>query len=105
MEIQVTNQSIVLAQEIVNQIIQFEEEKTRIKLFEDDLRKALLKAMEDNGIKSYTSPNNELTITYKDGYVSKRVDTDALKEQGLYDSFLKESKVKPSVVIKVNDND
>ena len=58
----------------------------------------LEKAMEDNGIKKWD--NDYFIATIKDESVQKRVDTDRLKEAGLYDKFLKLVPVKKSLQIK-----
>ena len=74
------------------QVVKKEMEKTEKKIKED-----ILKAMEKNDIKSFE--NEMIKITYKAPTTRKIVDTEALKEQGLYDAFMKESPVKASVVM------
>lgn len=59
---------------------------------------ALGNAMRDNGIKSW---KNELfTATLSEESIQKRIDTDRLKEDGLYDKYLKLVHMKSSLRIK-----
>ena len=53
--------------------------------------------MEQNGIKSFE--NDFLKITYVAPTTRKTIDSNALKEQGLYEMFLKDSPVKSSVKV------
>ena len=99
--VKVENGSIVLAQEVEDTLRAFQVEKAKKEMLEKQLKNALLNAMEENGIKSFKNEN--VTITYKEATTRKTVDTQALKEQGLYDSFVKESPVKSSVVITWRD--
>lgn len=95
--IKVENGNIALQEEVEATLRAFEIKKREMELLEKEVKTALLKAMEENNIKSYESPN--VKITYKAPTTRKSVDTAALKEQGLYDAFVKETQVKSSVVI------
>ena len=92
---------MAIAEEVENKLRAFQVEKARMDMLEKQLKEALLKAMEANGVKSYESDN--VRITYKAPTTRSTVDTQALKEQGLYDSFVKVSPVKSSVVITWKD--
>lgn len=61
-------------------------------------KEKLLKAMKDNGIKSWK--NDYFTATVKEESIQKRVDTDRLKEDGLYESYLKLVPTKESLQIR-----
>ena len=65
-------------------------------------RHKLLKAMKENNIKSWK--NNYFTATVKEESVQKRVDTERLKEAGLYEKYLKLVPVKESLMIKFKEN-
>lgn len=93
--ININNGSIVVAEDLMMRLHTFQVEKTRMELQEKELKEAMLKAMEENGIKSFE--NDFVKITYTAPGVKKTVDTNALKEQGLYETFTKESTVKASV--------
>lgn len=58
----------------------------------------LEKAMEENGIKKWD--NDYFTATVKEDSTQKRVDTERLKEDGLYDQYLKLVFVKGGLQIR-----
>ena len=99
-DIQVHNGQIDVSLEVMQLLeeareIDLRKKETDIKLAE--FREALQNAMETNGIKKWD--NSVMTAIYKPATERKSVDTNALKEQGLYDSFLKTSPVKASVQV------
>lgn len=59
---------------------------------------ALHKAMKENGIKSWK--NDYFTATIQEETIQKRVDTERLKEAGLYESYLKLVPVKEQLKIR-----
>lgn len=61
----------------------------------------LTKAMKENNIKSWK--NDYFTATLKEESIQKRVDTERLKEAGLYEKFLKLVPVKESLMIKFKE--
>lgn len=71
--------------------------KAEFDVLMDRVKEELLKTMEENGFKSFE--NDFMKVTYKAPSVRKSIDTQALKDQGLYESFIKESPVKSSVVV------
>lgn len=95
--ITVKDGTIAIHEEIEMKLKAFQIEKLKMEMLEKEIKEAMLQAMEANGIKSYESDN--VRITYKAPTTRKTVDTNALKEQGLYETFLKESPVKASVVM------
>ena len=99
--VKVENGSLILVKEIEDKLRAFQVEKARMDMLEKQIKEAMLKAMEENGIKSYESDN--VRITYKAPTTRSTVDTQALKEQGLYDSFVKTTPVKASVVVTWKD--
>lgn len=62
------------------------------------LKYNLEKAMKDNGIKKWE--NEYFTATIKEDSTQKRVDTERLKEDGLYDDYLKLVYVKGGLQIR-----
>lgn len=62
-------------------------------------REVLQDAMKKNNIKKWD--NKYFTAVLKDESVQKRLDTERLKEDGIYDKYLKLVNVKPSLMIKV----
>lgn len=67
----------------------------------ETFRFKLEKAMRENGIKQWN--NDYFVATVKDGTVQTRVDTNKLKEDGLYEQYSKTVQVKPSLMIKFKD--
>ena len=59
--------------------------------------------MKTNGIKQFDS--NEVRITYIEPSIRKTIDTKKMKEEGIYDFYTKESKVKDSVRIELKYDD
>ena len=94
--IHITNGQITLQAEVEQKLQAFQLEKARMDILEKQIKEAVLKAMEENNIKAYES--DSVKIIYKAPTVKKIIDTASLKEQGLYEAFLKESPVKASVV-------
>lgn len=98
MEIEVVNNEIVLsaeAKKYLKKMQKLELKKSEIDMEMKALRQQWLEAMEANGIKKFES--NIVTVTYIPGTTKKTVDTEKLKEQGLYEAFVKETVTKPSV--------
>ncbi|WP_407453513.1 hypothetical protein [Methanobrevibacter sp.] len=95
--VKVENGSIVVAEDVLEKFHEFQVVKARMEMEEKKVKEALLMAMEENGIKSFE--NDFVKITYKAPTTRKSIDSNALKEQGLYDAFVKETPVKSSVVL------
>lgn len=91
----IENGNIQIANEFMTEWKAFQEQKELMELREQKIKQAILEAMEANGIKSYE--NDFIKMTYVEATTRKSVDTKALKEQGLYDAFTKETPVKASV--------
>ena len=86
---------------IEQEIVRRETELKKIKADADEMKAAVLEAFLANGIKKWDT--DFMSITVKDGYTRQTVDSKALKEQypEAYNSCLKESAVKPSLIIKL----
>lgn len=89
----------VITQSDINFLKEFENMKAKFNFVDKRIKEQVKKIMVENGIKSYDF--GDLKITYKAPTIRKSVDTEALKEQGIYDDFVKESKVSDSVQITV----
>lgn len=95
--VKVENGIIEVAEDVLNEIKAFQEQKEAMELKEKKIKQAILEAMENNGIKSFE--NDIVKITYVAPTTRKSVDSQALKDQGLYEQFLKETPVKSSVKV------
>ena len=67
----------------------------------DLLKYKLQKAMEENGIKKWD--NDYFTATLTEETLRKSVDTQKLKDDGLYEKYLKLSHIKAGIRIKFKD--
>lgn len=99
--ITMTNQMPMIATEIEGQIAQLEIQAKEIKKQQEELRGALLEAMEENNIVKLDG--EYVTITYVQP--TEREDFDKAKFRAdnpdLYDDYIKMSPVKASLRIKV----
>lgn len=95
------NNEIILKEEVVKKIDEFNKAKKEIEYQEKLLKAGLLEAMETLDLKTLDIGN--VHATYKDSYVRKSVDTAKLKRDGLYEVYEKETLVKPSITLKVGD--
>lgn len=64
-----------------------------------EIKEAILKEMEDRGIDSIEI--DDVKITYKAPYTKTSVDSNKLKEDGLYEKYTKTSNVKSSILISI----
>ena len=71
------------------------EEKTK------GIKEAILNEMNERGLDKVVL--GDVTITRKSGGVRTSVDTTKLKEDGLYEKYTKTSEVKPSIMIKIKE--
>lgn len=99
--IRIVDGNAELLPEIASKIAAFEIEAKRIKEAEDELKRAILSEFEKYGIIKIDTP--ELMINYIAATDRESLDTKALKEDlpDIYDTYVKLTKVKPSLRIKV----
>lgn len=97
------NNQLLIQQEVVEKLKEFNHQKKEIKKYEDDLKAALIKAMKESGVKSFE--NDDIKISYIEPTVRYKDDVDIskLKSDGLYSCYCteKEIPVKESVRITV----
>lgn len=94
-----SNDEITLENEFVEKLRAFKKLEREIKAFEKDLKDTALAYMEKNNLKELDS--EILSVKYVDGFTRAAVDTDRLKQEGLYEIYKKETDVKPSVRITI----
>ena len=87
---------------LMEQFQQWEVEAQEHKNVMEEFKQALQEAMEATGTKKWDIDTDTLSVVvnYIGPQVRKTVDTAALKEQGLYEAFTKETTVAPTVRIK-----
>lgn len=101
--VKVENGKIVVAQEIIDAIVEFEKKALQIKLQQEELKQNLKEAMEQHGITEWTSPNGELKVTYRKPSIRTTIDSTRLKNElpDIYEEYSKTSEVASSISIKV----
>ena len=94
-EVTFENGKIQIAVDVMKELQAFNEQKAAMELKEKRIKEAILQAMEENNIKSFE--NDFVSIKYIPQTTRKSVDTAKMKEEGVYDVYLKESEVKSQV--------
>jgi predicted phage-related endonuclease len=97
----INNGSAILEPETAAAIAEFERQAKAIKEKEDALKEAILHEMQNKCIFKVETP--ELSITYVAATDRESLDSKRLKQElpDVYDSFVKISKVKPSVRLRL----
>ena len=99
--VKVENGEIVVAQEIVNQIVNFKKEMLKMELLEKQLKEEIKEAMEKNNVTSLEF--GELKIKYRSASTRTNIDSKRLKEElpDIYEEYSKTSEVASSISISV----
>ena len=84
----------VVSEQIIEMILQYQRYKEEFEIFKFKLQQA----MKENGIKTWKT--DDFTASLKSESIRKQVDTDRLKQDGLYEKYLKLVPSKESLVIK-----
>lgn len=89
----------LIPKEDVEFLIKFDEYKKRAKVVEESIKLKAQEFLEKNNVDEFTQDGIRIYRTKP--YTKKQVDLAALKEQGLYDEFLKEVEVEGSIKVQV----
>lgn len=84
-----------------NIISQFIYYKEQVESFESEIKDKFKEMVESGDIPVNSIDLGDMMLSYKKGYTRKSVDTDKLKEDGLYDNYLKETEVNSSVSMTI----
>ena len=95
--VKLENNQIVIAEETMQKMKALHDQYVMFKDMDTQIKEAVLKLMRENGIKKID--NDVFSITYTAPTKRETVDNQKLKDQGLYDSFIKVVPVKDSVKI------
>ena len=100
-----TKAGALLTDETASKIAEFERQKKKIDALENELRAEIMMEMESRGIIKAVS--KEVSITYVPAGDRESFDSKAFRKDhpDLYDDYVRISPVKPSIRIKVSDND
>lgn len=95
--IRVENNQIQLNEDVSNHLKELYKVKAEYDVLLDKVKNSMKEVMETNMIKSFE--NDFLKITYVAPTERVSVDTKKLKDDGLYDKYLKTSEVKSSIKV------
>lgn len=84
--------------EIIEKFIYYKEQ---VESFESEIKDKFKEMVESGDIPVNSIDLGDMMLSYKKSYTRKSVDTDKLKEDGLYDKYLKESEVNSSVSMTI----
>ena len=91
--------------EDVEMLIKFDELEKRVKAMKDAKNESLKKFIIDNNLTEEGFENNKIKISYVKPSTRRIVDTQKLKDEGLFDDYSKESKMSDSVRISIKYED
>lgn len=75
--------------------------KEQVESFESEIKDKFKEMVESGDIPVNSIDLGDMLLSYKKSYTRKSVDTDKLKEDGLYDNYLKETEVNSSVSMTI----
>ena len=92
---------IFLTEDVETMLVDFERQANEIKKKEDEIKKVIRQAMQENSIKQFKS--NKLIITYVEGQNREYFDQKAFKSDNpdLYDGYVSFKETSPSIRIKL----
>lgn len=94
-EVQVIENQIVVANDLLMELKDWQAYKKKMEAKEKKVKAEILKAMRNNGIKSFE--NDVVKITYVAESTKKSVDTELMKALGVYDDFATETTTSDSI--------
>lgn len=77
--------------------------ENKVKEIKDAKNKALIELFEANGIKSFE--NDEMKITYTSAHETSKVDTQKMKDDLIYNDYVKKSMVSASIRITFKEKE
>lgn len=87
--------------EDIEMLVKFDELEKRVKAMKDAKNESLKQFLIDNDLTEEGFENSKIRISYVKPSVRKVVDTKKLKEEGLYELYVKDSNVSDSVRISI----
>lgn len=101
--VEIKDNEIVVQQEAVQKLKDFQKMKLQMDLMEKELKQGLKEAMEAIGKKDFVIDG--LAIKYKEPYVRKSIDSTRLKKDmpDIYDDYIKETNVSGSVSLTFSE--
>lgn len=77
--------------------------KKAVKDFESELKDKFKELVESGEIPVSSIDIGNVILSYRKAYTKKSVDTNKLKEEGIYDDYVKETEVKSSVSMSIKE--
>jgi len=99
--VKVENREIVVAQDVVNQIVAFQKEQLKMDLIQKELKEKLKEAMENNNVTKLEF--GELKVSYRNSSTRTTVDSKRLQTElpDIYEEYSKTSNVSSSISLSV----
>ena len=99
--VKVENGQVIVAEDVINQIKEFNKAKKEMEYQEKLLKDGLMNAMNELGITKFII--NGLSAQIKAGSTRVTIDSKRLKEEcpEIYKAYSKETEVKPSIVLTI----
>lgn len=96
--------TIEVAEDFINEIVNFETLKAEVEIKEKQFRESLLEMMEKYGITSWKTDDGRIEATYKSATTRKTIDSTRLKKElpDVAEEYSKVSDVKSSVALSIN---
>ena len=95
----------VVSKDDIEFLKKFDEMEKRAKVIKDMVKKKSYEFLEKNNLLDVGYSQDGISFSYTQPTTKRIVDIEALKEQGIYDSVLKDSPVKGYVSIKIKYED
>ena len=97
------NNELVVENEVINLLKDFQKKKIEMEIQEKQLREELLEAMEKYGVHSWQTEDGSIKAIYKKASKRTTIDTKRLKEElpDIAEEYSKESEVKSSVALTI----
>ena len=101
--VKIENGEVIVAEDVINQIIEFNKAKKEMEYQEKLLKDGLMNAMNELGITKFII--NGLSAQIKSGSIRVTVDSKRLKEEcpEIYKTYSKETEVKPSIILTISE--
>ena len=99
--VKIENGNITVVEEVVNQIVAFEEEKLKMDLIQKEVKEKLKEAMEQNNVVKLDL--GRLKVSYRNASTRTTVDSKRLQTElpDIYEEYLKTNNVSSSISISV----
>ena len=89
----------VITDEVLEMYEQLAYYKQQVQMFEHRYKEQLINLLQANGTNSYS--DEYVSISYVEPHTAKRIDAEKLKDEGIYEDYLKETEVKGFLRIKL----